>query len=310
MVVATLSSMFKSLYRIGIDIGGTGTKFGVVTPEGSIAKQAQLPTKNYATPELFADAISTELKSMMDSFGGTENFQGIGIGAPNGNFYNGNIEHAPNLLWKGIVPMASLLKDRMGLPTILTNDANAAAMGEMMFGAARGMKDFFVVTLGTGLGSGFVADGKVVYGKNGSAGELGHVIVKKNGRACGCGRAGCLQMYLSAIGLEASSLELMGTSMAPLELTAAANKGSTAALQIFEEAGEILGEALSNAALLFGPEAIILSGGVSQAGELILEPTRKSFEASLMQVFKGTIKIMRSDLRENESAILGAAALI
>lgn len=299
----------KNLLRIGIDIGGTGTKFGIVAPEGTILSQSTFPTRNFDRPEHFADALTTELKAMVNPLGGLGKFSGIGIGAPNGNFYTGNIEHAPNLLWKGIVPMASLIQERMGLPTTLTNDANAAAMGEMIYGAAKGMKDFFVVTLGTGLGSGFIADGKVVYGKSGAAGELGHVIVKKNGRECACGRRGCLQMYISATGLEAWTLEKLNVTLSAQKLAQAASEGSSEAIQIFEEAGEILGDALANAALLFGPEAIFLSGGVSQAGDLILKPTRRHFEEALMPVFKGTINILPSGLPENDTAILGASAL-
>jgi glucokinase len=302
--------MEKSRYRIGIDIGGTGTKFGLVTLDGSIVEQSSLPTTKYPSPENFADTLGDELRAMIRRHGDPADCVSIGIGAPNGNFYTGNIEHAPNLPWKGIVPMAKLLGDRLSLPAVLTNDANAAAMGEMIYGSAKGMKDFFVVTLGTGLGSGFVVDGKVAYGKTGAAGELGHVMVKKNGRPCACGRLGCLQMYISATGLMFSAEEKIGKTMTVQELAVAAREGSSQASEIFDEAGEILGEALANAALLFGPEAIFLSGGVTRAGNLILEPARRSFEKGLMKTFQNTIKILPSGHPENDTAMLGAAALI
>lgn len=300
--------MMKSL-SIGIDIGGTGTKFGVVNTEGKILEQATLPTAEYSTPELFADALSQSLKGMISGCGGKDHFRGVGLGAPNGNFYTGNIEHAPNLRWRGIVPMARLLSERLDLPARLTNDANAAAMGELIYGSASGMKDFFVVTLGTGLGSGIVSGGKVVYGKTGFAGELGHVIVKKNGRPCGCGRAGCLETYASATGLSLSAKEKMGKALSSSEVAQAAEAGDKVALEIFEETGMILGEALANAVVLFSPEAIFLYGGVARAGDLIFNPTRNHFEKNMLNIFQKSVKILPSGLIESDAAILGAAAL-
>jgi glucokinase len=295
---------------IGIDIGGTGTKFGIVNSHGSILGQSSIPTASFETPETFADALAGPLRDMMARHGSKEQFSGIGLGAPNGNFYTGNIEHAPNLRWKGIVPMAKLLEERLGLPAKLTNDANAAAMGEMIYGAARGVKDFFVITLGTGLGSGLVSDGKVVYGKTGFAGELGHVVVVKDGRPCGCGRRGCLETYASATGLSVSSKEALGETLSASDLANAALAGNTAARKIFEETGMILGEALANAAVLFSPEVIILSGGVARAGELIFSPTRDHFEKNLLNIFQKSVRIIPSGLAESDAAILGAAALV
>lgn len=295
---------------IGIDIGGTGTKFGVVNSEGIITEQGSIPTASYETPELFAEGLSAALKELIVRSGGKENFLGIGLGAPNGNFYTGNIEHAPNLRWRGIVPMGKLLSERLDLPAKLTNDANAASMGELMYGGARGMKDFFVVTLGTGLGSGLVSHGQVVYGKTGFAGELGHIIVQKNGRQCGCGRRGCLETYASATGLSISAKEKMGKEMSSSEVAQAAVAGDKRAIEIFEETGMILGEALANAAVLFSPEAIFLYGGVARAGDLIFLPTRKHFEKNLLNIFQGSISILPSGLSESDAAILGAAALV
>lgn len=295
---------------IGIDIGGTGVKFGIVTPDGKIPEQSTLPTREFAAPELLADALATALTDMMNRHGGKKSFCGIGIGGPNGNFYTGNIEHAPNLPWKGIVPMAAMLTERLGLPAKLTNDANAAAIGEMIYGAARGMKDFFVITLGTGVGSGIVSGGDIVYGKTGFAGEMGHVIVKREGRPCGCGRRGCLETYTSATGITQTAKETMGEALTSHELAIAANSGSVKALEIFRETGKILGEALADAAVLFSPEAIILSGGVTRAGELIFAPTREHFEKNLLNIFQKSVKIIPSGLPESDAAILGAAALV
>lgn len=296
--------------KIGIDIGGTGTKFGVVNSEGKILEQSKLPTSDFETPELFADALSESLRGMITRSGGKEKFLGIGMGGPNGNFYTGNIEHAPNLRWKGIIPMAKFLTERLGLSARLTNDANAAAMGEMIYGGARGMKDFFVVTLGTGLGSGLVSDGKVVYGKTGFAGELGHVIVEKNGRPCGCGRRGCLETYASATGLSISAKEKFGKNMTSSEVAEAALGGDRKAKEIFDETGMILGEALANASVLFSPEAIFLFGGVAKAGELIFQPTREHFNKNLLNIFQKSVAILPSEMAESDAAILGAAALV
>lgn len=300
----------KTSMLIGVDIGGTTAKFGVVASGGKILEQNRLSTQSYETPELFADALCGKIREMMGRHGGSSAFGGMGVGAPNGNFYSGNIEHAPNLRWKGIVPMATLLEQRSGLPVKLTNDANATAIGEMIYGGAKNMKDFFVITLGTGVGSGLVADGKLVYGKTGFAGELGHVIVERNGRPCGCGRKGCLETYTSATGLSLSAQEKYGEAMPASRLGELAAQGDPKALAIFEETGRILGEALANAAVLFSPEAIFLFGGVTKAGELIFAPTRKHFEESLLNVFQRSVKILPSGLSESDAAILGAAALI
>lgn len=302
-------TMNKMKSTIGIDIGGTGTKFGVVTPDGKIPEQATIATRDFATPVAFADALAERVRGMISRHGGEKNFSGIGMGGPNGNFYTGNIEHAPNLPWKGIIPLAAMMTERLNLPAQLTNDANAAAIGEMIYGSAKGMKDFFVITLGTGVGSGIVSDGKVVYGKTGFAGEFGHVIVKRDGRACGCGRRGCLETYSSATGLMLSAKEKFGESLTSHEIAMRALEGSAEAKAIFTETGKILGEALADAAVLFSPEAIILSGGVTRAGELIFAPTREHFEKNLLNIFQKSVTIIPSGLPESDAAILGAAAL-
>lgn len=299
---------------IGIDIGGTSTKYGLVSESGTIIEQGSIPTCVTEDPQDFVERLKTALNPLM------KNVSAIGIGAPNGNYYSGNIEHAPNLKWKGIVPMAELVEQSLKLKTRLTNDANAAAMGEMIFGNAKSMKNFIMITLGTGLGSGIVVDGKVVYGHSGFAGEMGQVIVIPGGRQCGCGRLGCLETYASATGIvrtvklaletPESKSSLRGQELSAALITKAALEGDELALNAFEFTGEILGRALANAVTFTSPECIFLFGGLAKAGPLIFEPTQKHFSNNLHNIFQNTVKILPSALPESDAAILGAAALI
>lgn len=305
--------------RLGIDIGGTNTAFGVVDPHGNIIAKGNISSKGHAEIRNFIDALHAEMLRCC-SPEMLQQIQQIGVGAPNGNYYTGNIEFAPNLEWKGIIPLASLLENKFNLPVRVSNDANAAAMGEMMYGAAIGMKDFIMVTLGTGVGSGFVANGQLIYGHDGLAGELGHVIAVRDGRMCGCGRQGCLETYTSATGIVRTAHEFVikKESDSPLkkltEITAkdihdAALGGDELALEIFDFTGKILGRTLADAAAITSPEAIILFGGLALAGDSILQPVKKYFEESLLRIYQNKIKIIPSQLNENDVAILGAAAL-
>lgn len=314
-----------SQFAIGIDIGGTNTKFGVVDRDGRILVQDRMLTNEHETVQEFIEELHQKLYPMIKDAGGTDKFVGIGIGAPNGNFYTGSIEYAPNLKWKGIIPLASMIKERFGLPAQLTNDANAAAVGEMMYGCAKGMQHFIVITLGTGVGSGIVIDGKIVLGHDGFAGELGHTIIRPGGRLHkGTGARGSLEAYASATGVRETALELLTRypeeesllrNYSINELTSqtvyeCAIKGDKIANEIFEFTGQILGEALANFVMFSSPEAIILFGGLTKAGDLIMNPTRQAMEANLIQVFKNKVKLMFSNLKEADAAILGASALV
>jgi glucokinase len=308
---------------IGIDIGGTGTKFGIVDRVGNVLFSSEISTRKHTDVNDFIDELHTELSKLIDNIGGIGRIKGIGVGAPNGNFYTGTIEYAPNLPWKGIIPLARMMEDKFKIPVVLTNDANAAAIGEMMYGAAQGMKDFIMITLGTGVGSGIVANGKLVYGHDGFAGELGHTTVIPNGRLHeGTGKRGSLESYASATGVRLTTLEILEKSTEPSSLRSvpsdqidskkvyeAAVAGDTVAKQIFESTGTILGAALANFVMFSSPEAIILFGGLTKAGDLILKPTRESMEANLIQIFQNKVKILVSHLKESDAAILGASAL-
>jgi glucokinase len=308
---------------IGIDIGGTGTKFGIVDRVGNVLFSSEISTRKHSDVNDFIDELHTELSKLIDNVGGIGRIKGIGVGAPNGNFYTGTIEYAPNLPWKGIIPLARMMEDKFKIPVVLTNDANAAAIGEMMYGAAQGMKDFIMITLGTGVGSGIVANGKLVYGHDGFAGELGHTTVIPNGRLHeGTGKRGSLESYASATGVRLTTLEILEKSTEPSSLRSvpsdqidskkvyeAAIAGDTVAKQIFESTGTILGAALANFVMFSSPEAIILFGGLTKAGDLILKPTRESMEANLIQIFQNKVKILVSHLKESDAAILGASAL-
>jgi glucokinase len=312
-------------YAVGIDIGGTNTKFGIVDRKGNILEQGRMRTDTHENAEDFIAELYVHLSKLITSHGGNDKFKGIGVGAPNGNYYTGNIEYAPNLKWKGIIPMAELIEKKFGIPTKLTNDANAAAMGEMMYGVAKGLKHFITITLGTGVGSGIVIDGKIVVGHDGFAGELGHVIVKPGGRLHkGTGMRGSLESYASATGVRETAIEfltnepdtpslLRNYSIDDLTSETVYNcaiQGDVIANKIFEFTGEVLGEALANFVMFSSPEAIVLFGGLTKAGDLILKPTVRAMEANLLPIFQNKVKVIFSDLKEADAAILGASALV
>jgi glucokinase len=314
-----------STYSLGIDIGGTTTKFGIVNAKGEILDQDRIPTNQHEVVEDFIDDLYAKLLPMMDKVGGIKKFVGIGMGAPNGNIYSGAIEYAPNLKWKGIIPIAELMQKKFGLPTKLTNDANAAAVGEMMYGCAKEMKHFITITLGTGVGSGIVIDGKIVVGHDGFAGELGHTIIRPGGRRHkSTGMLGSLEAYASATGVRETAIELLTQfpekesllrNYTINELTSetvydCAMQGDSIANDIFEFTGQILGESLANFIMFSSPEAIVLFGGLTKAGGLLLNPTRKYMEANLLPIFQNKVKLLFSELKEADAAILGASALI
>ena len=306
---------------LGIDIGGTNTAYGIVNRRGEILMKGSLPTTGHATVADYIAAINTELSPLLEKLG-RDNVVGVGIGAPNGNFYTGEIIFAPNLPWQGvIIPMANLVGEALGIQAILTNDANAAAIGEMAYGAARGMKDFILVTLGTGLGSGFVANGQMVYGHDGLAGELGHVIAERNGRKCNCGRYGCLERYASATGIvitaelwlaertDETSLRGHNGKLTARMIQEAAQKGDTFALELYEYTAMILGQTLADMVAVTSPEAIVFFGGLANAGDMLLVPAKKHLEEQLLNIYKNKVKILKSGLPDADAAILGASAL-
>ena len=310
-------------YVIGMDMGGTNTVFGIVDTRGNAIAKSAIKTGHHTDVNLYVDDIYAELSKLIEAAGGIDKIKGIGVGAPNGNYYTGNIEFAPNLPWKGIVPFAKLMSDRFGVPAALTNDANAAAVGEMTYGIARGMKNFIMITLGTGVGSGIIIDGKVVYGHDGFAGELGHVnVMRNNGRLCGCGKSGCLETYASATGVARSAREILGTStkesllrntpmdsITSKDVYDAAMEGDEVAKEIFSYTGKILGEAFADFVAFSAPEAIVLFGGLSKAGDLIMNPIKENMEKNLLPIWKGKVKVLFSELKEADAAILGASAL-
>lgn len=311
-------------YVIGLDLGGTNSVFGIVDSRGDIKVTTAIKTQGYSDVNDYVDAAVDALQVIIDQVGGIEKIKAMGIGAPNGNYYNGTIEFAPNLEWghSGIVPLAKLFSDKLGIPVALTNDANAAAVGEMTYGVARGMKNFIVITLGTGVGSGIVVNGQLVYGSDGFAGELGHVIVKENGRPCGCGRNGCLEAYCSATGVARTARELLTTTDQPsllreldpekitsLDVSIAASKGDKLALDIYEFTGRMLGEACANFAAFSSPEAFIFFGGLTKAGDLIMNPIKKAYEENVLNIFKGKAKFLVSGLEGSSAAVLGASAV-
>ncbi|MBP3243510.1 MAG: ROK family protein [Bacteroidaceae bacterium] len=310
-------------YVIGMDLGGTNSVCGIVDARGNILCTDSVKTQQYPNIEDYIQAVCNILMPMIEKVGGIEKIKGFGIGAPNGNYYNGTIEHAPNLPWKGIVPMANMFKTKLGIPVALTNDANAAAIGEMTYGAARGMKNFIVITLGTGVGSGIVINGQLVYGCDGFAGELGHVIMRReDGRLCGCGRKGCLETYCSATGVARTAREILTKDSTPSllrdlnpeEITSkdvydAAVKGDAIALKIFDFTGKILGEALADFAAFSSPEAFIFFGGLTKSGKYIMDPIKDSYNENVMPIFKGKAKMLVSELKDSDAAVLGASAL-
>lgn len=306
----------------GVDIGGTNTVFGLVDMTGKVLSEGHLKTTDYPEVNDFVKALGSGIKGLLSNQQDLE-LAGVGIGAPDANYHRGTIEHAPNLAWKGIVPLADLVKTELGVPVVVTNDANAAAMGEMIFGGAKNMKNFIVLTLGTGLGSGIVIDGKMVYGHTGFAGEVGHMTVVPGGRVCGCERRGCLEAYASASGLVRTVSELISEmredsilrDVPPSQLTAkqiadAASKGDPVAVRAMEETAEKLGFGIVNSIVFSSPEAIFLFGGLAQAGEAIFAPVRKYLQKHNYILFKDTVKILPSGISETNGAVLGAAALI
>ncbi|EFL45789.1 ROK family protein [Prevotella disiens] len=313
-------------FVIGLDLGGTNSVFGIVDQRGQVLATNAIKTQSYKTVEDFVDAGIEVLKPIIAKVGGISQIKAMGIGAPNGNFYRGTIEYAPNLVWahEGVVPLAKMFSDRLGIPVGLTNDANAAAIGEMQYGVARGMKNFIMITLGTGVGSGIVINGQMVYGVDGFAGELGHVtMVRGNeGRLCGCGRKGCLEAYCSATGVARTARELLETSSEPsllremnpeeitsLDVSIAAGKGDKLALDIFNFTGDMIGAACADFASFSSPEAFVFFGGLTKAGDLLMNPIIAAYDKYVMPVFKGKAKFLVSSLDDASAAVLGASAI-
>lgn len=298
-------------YYVGIDIGGTSTTIGLVSDKGIIIDRAIILVEEFAHGpiEPFLDAIVKEIKGLSRKY--NQSVEGIGIGAPNGNFYRGTIEFAPNMPWKEVHEVAAYIQDQMGCPTLLTNDANAAAIGEKQFGLAKNLDDFILITLGTGLGSGIVSGGNVIYGHDGFAGELGHSIVVPGGRDCTCGRKGCLEAYVSLRGILETYHEYgVGKVNTPQEIAMKAEAGDQYAIETFKKTGEWLGLKLADAATYTSPEAIIFFGGIAQASNLFFPSLKETLEANVHNLYRGKIKIIKSGLPLNDAAILGSAALV
>ncbi len=311
-------------YVVGIDIGGTNTVFGIVDARGHVVAADSVKTKKHVDFDDYINDLHEGLSRLIKANDAEDQIQGIGIGAPNANYYTGEIINPPNLPWGPIIPLAEKVSKAFGgIPVAITNDANAAAVGEMTYGAARGMKDFIMITLGTGVGSGIVINGQLVYGSDGFAGELGHVIMKRNnGRVCGCGRTGCLEAYCSATGVARTAREFLEIRNEPSllrnldieDITSkdvydAAMAGDRLAKDIFTFTGTILGEAFADMVAFSSPQAIVLFGGLAKSGELLLKPLKETFEKSVMPVFAGKTKILISELKESDAAVLGASAL-
>lgn len=307
----------------GIDIGGTNTKIGIVDRNGNLLQHVSIETTAYEEVEEYFNAMAAAVKKLKKKLSSNTNLIGIGIGAANGNYYSGTIDRSTNLRWKGTIHLAKMFTQEFNIPCLLTNDANAAALGEMVYGNAKGMKDFIVITLGTGLGSGFVSNGQLLNGHNGVAGELGHTTVTPNGRFCNCGKRGCLETYVSATGIRRTVYKLLADYLEPSELrgisfedlntkmiTDAALRGDVVAKQCFEYTGRILGIKLSDTVVHTDPEAIFIFGGLAQAGDLIFAPTIKHMEENLMPLFRGRVKVLPSGLQNQAAPILGASSLI
>jgi len=311
-------------YVVGIDVGGTNTVFGIVDARGEIKAQSSISTRGHATAEEYVSAVCNAMIPLIEESVGLDKIKGVGVGAPNGNYYNGTIEFAPNLPWRGVIPLAKLFQDRLGVPCALTNDANAAAVGEMTYGVAKGIKNFIMITLGTGVGSGIVIDGHVVYGHDGFAGELGHVIVRRgaDARQCGCGRKGCLEAYCSATGVARTAKEIVTnateeTSLNKLNIDDITSKdvydaavaGDKVAQSIFDFTGNMLGEAIANFIAFSSPEAVIFFGGLAKSGKYIMDPIKESVDNNILNIFKGKTKLLVSELKDSDAAVLGASAL-
>jgi glucokinase len=309
---------------IGIDIGGTNTIFGIVDKNGDFISRGSIKTETHPDYTIFMSTLCEAVKKMINESEAGFEVVGIGVGAPNGNYYNGTIEFAPNLNFKGVVPVVDFIKGKFDFEVVvLTNDANAAAMGEMIYGGAKGMRDFIMITLGTGVGSGIVVNGEMVYGHDGFAGELGHVIAVPEGRNCGCGRKGCLETYTSANGIKRTVFELLANTIEHSELRnisynelsskmidEAAKRSDIIAKAAFDYTGKILGKKLADAIAHTSPEAIFLFGGLAQAGNLIFEPTKRYMEEALLNIYKDKVKLLPSQLPPGDAAILGASALV
>lgn len=314
--------MQKNSVIAGIDIGGTNTVLGFIDSEGQYLLGDSIPTSSHEDAEIFISRIVFKLKEILKPYKNQYNIKGIGVAAPNANYFSGTIEIPSNLKWRN-VNFINILKKHIDVPAVIVNDANAAALGELYYGQAKGMKNFIEITLGTGLGSGIIIDGNLLLGVNGFAGEIGHIIVSEDGRMCNCGRTGCLETYASANGIRRTSMLLLGEMNVESEMRnipfdqldgkaidILARKGDPVALRAFEFTGEILGKALANVALCYSPEAIILFGGLAEAGDLLLNPVRTHFEKNLLNIHKDKIKILKSELQDGKAAVLGAASLI
>lgn len=314
------------MYTLGMDIGGTNTVFGIVSEQGQVICSDSVKTQAYPVLEDYISAVSAKVKALVESQGLTfDDIKGLGIGAPNGNYYRGTIELAPNLPWKGIViPLADLFSQALGgMKVVVTNDANAAAWGEKIYGVAKDMNHFIMITLGTGVGGGVIIDGKLLYGNDGFAAELGHIIVKPNGRQCGCGRKGCLEAYCSATGIARTACERLENTDEPSllrnvdinnltskDIYEAAVKGDAMAIDIFRETGTILGHALADMVAFSNPEAIVLYGGLAKAGDFISKYTYEAMEENMLNIFKGKTKLLLSGLKDSDAAILGGSSLV
>lgn len=313
-------------YVIGLDLGGTNSVFGIVDSRGEIKATTSIKTQGYQNAEDYVDAAVEGLQLIIDQVGGIDTIKAMGIGAPNANFYRGTIEYAPNLVWanKSVVPLAKMFSERLNnIPVAMTNDANAAAIGEMTYGVARGMKNFIMITLGTGVGSGIVVNGQLLYGHDGFAGELGHVtMVREGGRQCGCGRTGCLETYCSATGVARTAREILSQTDKPsllreldpekitsLDVSIAAGKGDEVANDIFKFTGKMLGEACADFAAFSSPEAFVFFGGLVKAGDLIMNPIKEAYDNHIMNIFKGKAKFLVSSLDGASAAVLGASAI-
>lgn len=311
-------------YVMGVDIGGTNTVFGIVDARGQVVASGSIKTQKHSDFDAYMEELHAEMERLLKDNDAEDKIQGIGIGAPNANYYTGEIQNPPNLPWGDVIPLAEKMSKAFGgIPVAITNDANAAALGEMTYGAARGLKDFIMITLGTGVGSGIVINGQLVYGHDGFAGELGHLVVKRNnGRVCGCGRTGCLEAYCSATGVARTAREFIELRAEPSKLRDipveditskdvydAAMAGDKMAKEIFDYTAKILGDALADMVAFSSPQAIILFGGLAKSGDLLLKPLKEEFEKALFPIFKGKCKILVSELKEADAAVLGASAL-
>ena len=311
-------------YVIGLDLGGTNSVFGIVDNRGEIKATTAIKTQGYNTAEKYVKAAVEALQIIIEQVGGIDKIKSMGIGAPNANYYKGTIENAANILWaKGIVPLAEMFSQALGVPVAMTNDANAAAIGEMAYGVARGMKNFIMITLGTGVGSGIVVNGQLVYGSDSNAGELGHVtMVRENGRTCGCGRKGCLEAYCSATGVARTARQMLEESTEPsllremnpeditsLDVSIAAGKGDKLANEVFLFTGKMLGEACADFATFCSPEAFVFFGGLTKAGDLLMKPIVEAYNNHVFKIFKGKAQFLVSALDGSSAAVLGASAI-